>query len=450
MKTCFVVMGFNRKTDYQSGRTLDLDKSYRLLIEPAVREAGLECVRADKIVHSGVTDVPMYRHLLEADLVVADLSTSNPNAMYELGVRHALRPFSTIVIAESKLQYPFNIAHTVIRSYEHLGDAIDYEEVIRFRGELVQAIAAVLQKQEKDSPVYTYLPALKPPALGGGRGGARAASPGAPAPVAVRGATPLESDGVSSPVSVSALLDQAAAAAERQDFSAARQLLAEAHAMRPEGRPWTAEDDYVVRQLAFSTFMSREPGAGSALADAQRLLGVLGPQTSNDPETVELWGRIAAAMWDDTHQPSHMEDAVAAYERRFCLRQDIEIGTTLAFLLNTRASISDPPAAIADYVQARRVREKVLRLCDAALRAERSRAAAADGEGEGIIRKYRLRAAVAEAQLGLGHAAEAKRYETEAFGLDVARTLKDQTADRLKRLSALVEQSPLRFLAVSQ
>jgi hypothetical protein len=37
----------------------------------------------------------MYEQLLKADVVVADLSTSNRNAIYELGVRHALRPYTT-------------------------------------------------------------------------------------------------------------------------------------------------------------------------------------------------------------------------------------------------------------------------------------------------------------------------------------------------------------------
>ena len=36
MKTCFVVMGFGEKTDYQTGRKLNLDASYRNLIKPAV------------------------------------------------------------------------------------------------------------------------------------------------------------------------------------------------------------------------------------------------------------------------------------------------------------------------------------------------------------------------------------------------------------------------------
>jgi hypothetical protein len=66
-----------------------LDASYEVIKE-AVKLAKLECVRADEIIHSGTIDVPMYERLLNADLVIADLSTNNVNAAFELGVRYAL------------------------------------------------------------------------------------------------------------------------------------------------------------------------------------------------------------------------------------------------------------------------------------------------------------------------------------------------------------------------
>jgi hypothetical protein len=50
--TCFVVMGFRKKTDFETGRVLDLNQSYQNLIKPAVEAAGLKCVRADEMVHS--------------------------------------------------------------------------------------------------------------------------------------------------------------------------------------------------------------------------------------------------------------------------------------------------------------------------------------------------------------------------------------------------------------
>ena len=52
-------MGFGKKTDYPTGRVLDLDKSYKYIIKPASEAAGYQCIRADEIQHSGNINVPM-------------------------------------------------------------------------------------------------------------------------------------------------------------------------------------------------------------------------------------------------------------------------------------------------------------------------------------------------------------------------------------------------------
>jgi hypothetical protein len=128
-KTCFVVMGFGVKTDFETGRKYDLDMTYQNIIKPAVEAADVNCVRADEIVHAGMIDKPMYDQIFRADLVVADISTGNRNAIYELGVRHALRPHTTIVIAEdSNDKIPFDLNHIVIRKYHHLGEDIGVKE----------------------------------------------------------------------------------------------------------------------------------------------------------------------------------------------------------------------------------------------------------------------------------------------------------------------------------
>ncbi|HVQ13004.1 MAG TPA: hypothetical protein VMS40_05410, partial [Vicinamibacterales bacterium] len=161
-KKCFVVMGFGEKTDYYSNpqRVLNLNRTFENIIEPAVTAAGLECIRADKIIHSTVIDKPMYDNLLDADLVIADLSTSNANAIYELGVRHALRPHTTIVIAEAQFTFPFDLNHLLIEKYEHMGKDIGFSEVMRMRGVLQTKIAAIIDKEETDSPVFLFLPQL--------------------------------------------------------------------------------------------------------------------------------------------------------------------------------------------------------------------------------------------------------------------------------------------------
>jgi hypothetical protein len=129
-RTCFVVMGFGEKTDFYSTpqRVLNLDKTFRNIIQPAVKSAGYKCVRADQIIHSTYIDKPMYEQLLDAEVAIADLSTSNANAIYELGVRHALKPRATIVMAEENFRFPFDLNHVSILRYKHLGEDIGADE----------------------------------------------------------------------------------------------------------------------------------------------------------------------------------------------------------------------------------------------------------------------------------------------------------------------------------
>jgi hypothetical protein len=162
-KICFVVMGFGKKTDYESGRLLDLDATYEAIIQPAVEAGGYRCIRANEILHSGVIDVRMYEMLLRADLVVADISTGNVNAVYELGVRHALRPFSTIVMKEKHGKLHFDLDHTATFMYEHLGEDIGSREAKRARADLGALIGDISENPRPDSPVYTFIPFLRQP-----------------------------------------------------------------------------------------------------------------------------------------------------------------------------------------------------------------------------------------------------------------------------------------------
>jgi hypothetical protein len=166
MPNCFVAMGFGQKTAFYLGkkkpRVLDLDKTYQNIIKPAVEAAGLKCVRADEIQVSTLIDLPMYQQLLEADVVVADISTSNANAIYELGVRHALRPRTTIAMAENEFAFPFDISHLSLIRYEHLGPDIGASEAKRVIDLLKGKLQAVQATPQVDSPVFIFLPAIAP------------------------------------------------------------------------------------------------------------------------------------------------------------------------------------------------------------------------------------------------------------------------------------------------
>ncbi|MBL1085906.1 hypothetical protein JK359_28730 [Streptomyces actinomycinicus] len=98
---------------------------FEQVIAPACERYGITAVRADGIAHAGDMNEQICRHVIESDLVIADVSGGNPNVMYELGLRHITgRP--TIHIGEAG-QLPFDIAsiRTIRyrRTRSHLADA---------------------------------------------------------------------------------------------------------------------------------------------------------------------------------------------------------------------------------------------------------------------------------------------------------------------------------------
>jgi MAP3K TRAFs-binding domain len=421
MPKCFVVMGFGKKTDYPTGRVLDLDKSYRYIIKPAAEAAGYECTRADEIQHAGNINVPMYQQLLNADVVIADVSTYNPNAFYELGIRHALKPYTTITIAEDKLVFPFDVGQIAIRTYHHLGEGIDFGEVERMRGELEKAIKVVGQQAVCDSPVYTFLRDLRPPAL-------------AKEEVDRAMASNPEGESASQPT-VRALMDQVDAAFDKSDFITAKGLLAVVRTMMPK-------DNYIAQRLALATYKSKMPTAESALNEAAAILETLEPSMCCDTETLGLYGAVHKQLWDATSAQAHLDKAIWAHEKGFNVRNDYYNGINLALLLNVRSALnanSQPAEAIADFVTAQRIRRRVLALCQTLLDSTPA-PKRADW--------YWIGATMAEAYLGLGDDAKAQDvFDRAKAQPGVAGWMIQSTEEQLKRLSGLLANSPLNRIS---
>jgi hypothetical protein len=425
-KRCFVLMGFGEKVDYRTNRKLDLDKTYKV-VRRAVEEAGLDCIRADDIVHSGVIDKPMYEHLLNAEVAIADLSTSNENAIYELGVRHALKPYTTIIIAEDQFKFPFDLGHVVIRPYTHLGSGIDFEEAERLKKELIKAIQDISEKESIDSPVYEFLHGLEPPVLSGK--GKLAAAP--PNTLATDGGNPTGD------VIFSALLDAFNEARKNSDFSTARALVVKLRALKPgpDGQP--SMDPFLVQQHAFVTYMSKQPTKLQALQEAKSILETLEPDKSGDAETLGLWGAVHKRLWDETGEREALDQSVFAYARGFYIKRDYYTGINYAFMLDDRARtqvVADE--CIADRVLARRTRRQVLGIVETALVALPKDAA---GQVQNPAEKYWLEATRLEALLGLGD----PRFEqanVDLFASAPEGWMNDTTKAQLEKLARILKE----------
>ena len=455
--TCFVVMGFGKKTDFETGRTLDLDKSYKYMIKPAVEAAGLKCIRADEIVHSGLIDVPMYEQLLNADVVVADLSTSNKNAFYELGVRHALKPRTTVVIAEDGIKtFPFDVNHVAIRQYHHLGEDIGFEEVMRFRELLTKAIVEIRKKNppDQDSPVYTFLKDLSPPTLAKIiRAAAEQAAKSGGAANEATGAESGSGGGAGDPSSRASQMNavhsimmlQVDDAQKKGEFVKAKNLLSSMREMMKIGSPVRTtspltekpDDPYIIQRLALVTYMSKDPSEEAALLEARDLLATLNPETSNDTETVGLWGAVHKRLWNLTKVTANLDVAVRSYERGFYLRNDYYNGINVAYLLNVRSvNAASPAEAIADFVQAQRIRREVIMICQQSLNSDKLPQES----------KYWMTATMAEAYFGIGDEAEGERILQEALSMAPAEWMKETTQAQIEKLRSKLVDSPLKHI----
>jgi hypothetical protein len=434
MPVCFVIMGFGQKTDLATGRVLDLDKSYRNIIKPAVTAAGYDCVRADEIQHSGVIDVPMYEMLFAADLVVADLSTANLNAIFELGVRHALKPRATIIMAESKFTIPFDANHIVVRHYEHLGPDIGFEETMRMRGELTTLMNALKGGDAIDSPVYTLLPDLQRPTR----------PPATRLSVAAAAAQTQSSED-----SYAANLQTAREAMDAGSFDFAKKKLQDIYneQTKPgaDGKPKAARP-FIIQQLALATYKAGEAkaktdGPEQALAgyaDAEALLRQLDAETTTDPETIGLWSaihkrRAEIATRSPDERKQDLTEAIRAAERGFLIKRDYYNGTNLAYLLNLRASLSSGDDKIADNVLANRVRREVVDIATRGLATLAANTAAGADTTALRDEKYWLAATRAECLIGLGDKSGDELMK-EALASAPAQWMADSTKSQRDRL----------------
>src|SRR4051794_25046064 len=160
----FVVMPFGTKKD-ADGRDIDFDAVYRDLIHQPLAAAGADVFRADIENRAGNILADMFQELLLADLVVADVTIDNPNAWYELGVRHALRPRGTVMLQGGRSRIPFDVGPERVFGYRTAGGRPDPATLDEDRAKLLTVAEASWGSWygHQDSPVFAYLPSLQAP-----------------------------------------------------------------------------------------------------------------------------------------------------------------------------------------------------------------------------------------------------------------------------------------------
>jgi tetratricopeptide (TPR) repeat protein len=110
---CFMVMPFGTKPtgakDGEGPAEVDFDLLWEKALAPAIRALNYEAVRADEDLGALIIN-DMLERLTLADLVIADLTLSNANVYYEIGIRHGAKETGCVLISANWSKQLFDVA----------------------------------------------------------------------------------------------------------------------------------------------------------------------------------------------------------------------------------------------------------------------------------------------------------------------------------------------------
>lgn len=316
---CFAVMGFGTKPSYATGtvRMLDLNQTYTKLIKPVFEELGIKCQRACDMNVSGSIDKVMIKAIKESDIVICDITCLNANALWELGVRHALNKRDTILIsdiAHLSPTPPFDVSHHVIYGYKHSPDGITDEEAERFKPILKNVIMNLENNLLKtDSPVFDVLDPDNSSLFGNDEA-----------------TEPLEP--------FSSLMNRAEAAKKKKDWPLAMELFTKAKEYIEKKLAPKTDLPFVECRRALCTYKSASNDI-FILAKAMAILETLNPKDTTDAEILGLSGAINKRIFEINGDLKYLEESIWFYDRGFSLVQDYYNGINAAFMLYKKASV---------------------------------------------------------------------------------------------------------------
>lgn len=294
-------MGYGEKTDYTLSKKINLDKIYTKLIKPTLSSFNnIDNLRGDEISSSEIIDTDMFELLLSADIVIADITTLNPNAIYELGIRHALKPYSTIILSLEQDTLPFDFNHNRIFRYtlEDINDDSRLRSKIERLHELVKNTVNNLDNRREtcDSPFYEYVKDVSAPTIPANK-------------ISEIRSKHYDSETIKS---LRDKADQLTKENKYQEAAATYEKLFQNNRNNP----------YYIQQQAL--LLSKVIGHDheKKLREAEKIIKTLNPFNSLDCETTGIYGGIEKRLFSITKSKINLDNAIKSYTRGFILDHD--------------------------------------------------------------------------------------------------------------------------------
>jgi len=149
-KKCGIIMPIATSTDYPA----DHWKDVLSILMQAINETEFEPRLVSDDVAIGLIHDRIVTNIYNDDIIVCDVSSKNPNVMFELGLRLAFdKP--TIIIKDEKTGYSFDTGVIEHISYP---SSLRFSEIVDFKIELAKRINATYERATSET---NYSPFLK-------------------------------------------------------------------------------------------------------------------------------------------------------------------------------------------------------------------------------------------------------------------------------------------------
>jgi hypothetical protein len=156
-KICFIITPIGEEGSEQRKHA---DLFLSSLIEPALKEFNLKVVRADGIGSPGMITSQVLEHVMRARLAIVDLSFHNPNAFYEMALRHACAlPVVQVTRKCDTPPFDVNQVRTAMIDTSDIYTLVPKLET--YRSEIATQVRAALADGTAGNPITVFFPGFK-------------------------------------------------------------------------------------------------------------------------------------------------------------------------------------------------------------------------------------------------------------------------------------------------
>lgn len=150
---CFIIMPIADQEGYEKGH---FNKVYQDIIKVACEKGGFNPVRADEVKQTNLIHLDILQKLIESPMAICDLSSRNPNVLFELGLRQAFdKP--TVLIQECGTPKIFDISPLRYTEYRK---ELKYREVLEDQGFIAEALRATKEASDNGEGINSIVSLL--------------------------------------------------------------------------------------------------------------------------------------------------------------------------------------------------------------------------------------------------------------------------------------------------